>query len=295
MLISLAVRRIKPLVLVLGLLAPSWGIMAEAPGPATQAPALPVPPAPAPPAPDSRSLMQLGPGDSVAVQVYGQPDMGATVYVSDDGTIPMPLVGAVQVAGMSPAAAARQIEGALRTGKFLVDPHVTITVTQSRSQRVSVLGEVGTPGRYTIESNETIFDLLAQAGGTKETSADVAYLMRPDKNGNMERFEVNLKSFTREQKALPTQLLQGGDSVYVPRAEQFYIFGEVTAPNMYRIEPGMTVIQAIARAGGITARGSKSRLEIKRKGADGREVTIKAKGSDPVQANDVIRVKESIF
>ncbi|HLQ14076.1 MAG TPA: SLBB domain-containing protein [Steroidobacteraceae bacterium] len=295
MLIGLAIRRSTPWVLALGLLAPPWGIAAGAPKPATQAPAPPGPAATTPPSLENRSLMQLGPGDSVAVQVYGQPDMGATVYVSDDGTIPMPLAGAVQVAGMSPAEAARQIEGALRSGKFLVDPHVTITVTQSRSQRVSVLGEVGTPGRYTIESNETIFDLLAQAGGTKETSADVAYLMRTDKNGTVERFEVNLKPLTGGQKPLPTRSLQGGDSVYVPRAEQFYIFGEVTTPNMYRIEPGMTVLQAIARAGGITPRGSKSRLEIKRKGADGKEVTIKARGDDPVKADDVIRVKESIF
>src|SRR5258706_5373627 len=160
MLIGLAIRTSSALLFALGLLAPCWGIAAGAPRPAPPAAGQAGPAATAPPSLENRSLMQLGPGDSVAVQVYGQPDMGATVYVSDDGTIPMPLVGAVQVAGISPADAARQIEGALRSGKFLVDPHVTITVTQSRSQRVSVLGEVGTPGRYTIESNDTIFDLI---------------------------------------------------------------------------------------------------------------------------------------
>ena len=240
-------------------------------------------------------LLQLGPGDSVAVQVYGQPDMSATVYISDDGTIPVPLVGAVQVGGQSPAEAARKIEAAFRDGKFLVDPHVTIIVTQSRSQRISVLGEVGTPGRYAIESNETIFDVLAQAGGAKETAADIVYLLRPGKDGQIERIEINLKGLNSEQKMLPTQALQGGDSIFVPRAQQYYIFGEVTAPNMYRIEPGMTVIQAIARAGGVTARGSRNRVEIKRKGPDGKEVTFKARAGDAVQADDVVRVKESIF
>ncbi|MDE2252635.1 MAG: SLBB domain-containing protein [Gammaproteobacteria bacterium] len=248
-----------------------------------------------PAGPGAPRILQLGPGDSVAIQVYGQPDMSSTVYISDDGTVPVPLAGAVQVGGLSPAEAARKIEAAFRDGKFLVDPHVTITVTQSRSQRVSVLGEVGTPGRYAIESNETIFDVLAQAGGAKETAADVVYLLRPDKNGQIERIAVNLKGLTDAQRSMPTQVLQGGDSVFVPRAEQFYIFGEVNAPNMYRIEPGMTVTQAIARAGGVTARGSRKRVEIRRKGPDGREQTFSAKPDEPVHANDVLRVKESIF
>jgi polysaccharide biosynthesis/export protein len=245
--------------------------------------------------PGAPRLLQLGPGDSVAIQVYGQPDMNATVYVADDGTIPVPLVGAVQISGLSPAEAAHKIEAAFRDGKFLVDPHVTITVTQSRSQRISVLGEVGTPGRYSIESNETIFDVLAQAGGAKETAADVVFLLRPDRSGQIERIPINLKGLTDNQRVMPTPPLRGGDSILVPRAEQFYIFGEVAAPNMYRIEPGMTVTQAIARAGGVTARGSRKRIEIKRKGPDGRELSFSARPDEPVQANDVLRVKESIF
>jgi len=245
--------------------------------------------------PGAPRLLQLGAGDSVAIQVYGQPDMNATVYISDDGTIPVPLVGAVQVGGLSPAEAARKVEAAFRDGKFLVDPHVTIIVTQSRSQRISVLGEVGTPGRYSIESNETIFNVLAQAGGAKETAADVVFLLRPDKNGQIERIPINLKGLTDNRRVIPTQPLQGGDSIFVPRAEQFYIFGEVAAPNMYRIEPGMTVTQAIARAGGVTARGSRKRVEVKRKGPDGSEHAFSARPDEPVQANDVLRVKESIF
>lgn len=274
--------------------------LAQDPAPPLPATALPLQeatnsPESAAAAPGARRLLQLGPGDSVAIQVYGQPDMNATVYISDDGTIPVPLVGAVQVGGLSPAEAARKVEAAFRDGNYLVDPHVTIIVAQSRSQRISVLGEVGTPGRYSIESNETIFDVLAQAGGAKETAADVVFLLRPDKNGQIERIPINLKGLTDNQRAMPSQLLRGGDSVFVPRAEQFYILGEVAAPNMYRIEPGMTVTQAIARAGGVTARGSRKRVEIKRKGPDGGELTFKARPDEPVKANDVLRVKESIF
>ena len=253
------------------------------------------PPASADSAADTRPLLQLGAGDSVAITVYGQPDMGETVYVSDDGSIPVALVGAVQVAGLSPAQASLRIEKALRDGKFLVNPHVTLIVTQSRSQRVSVLGQVGTPGRYPIESNTSIFDLLAQAGGVKEDGADVVFLLRPDKDGKETRYPINLKQMVNGDRPAQTERLKGGDSVFVPRAEQFYIYGEVAAPGKYKVEPGMTIIQAIARAGGVTLRGSERRVEVKRHKPDGSYVTSKAKLGEAVQTDDVIRVKESIF
>ena len=154
----------------------------------------------APPPPDKPAvkapLLQLGPGDSVSVQVYGQPDLSTTVYVGDDGTVSVPLAGNIQVAGLSPAQASSRIEAALKSGKILVDPHVTLTVTQTRSQRVSVLGQVGAPGRYAVESNTTIFDLLAQAGGITATGSDIVYIIRLDKDGKEVRFPVDLKRGT---------------------------------------------------------------------------------------------------
>jgi polysaccharide export outer membrane protein len=272
------------------------GLFGSGSSPAAQTPAQPTARAPAADALAAKApLLQLGPGDSVSIQVYGQPDMSATVYVSDDGTIPVPLVGAVQVGGLSPSAASGRIETALRNGNFLVDPHVTLTVVQSRSQRVSVLGAVGTPGRYPIESNTSIFDLLAQAGGVSESGSDIVYLLRQDKDGKEVRYPIDLKGLADSQRAIPTQTLKGGDTVFVPKAQQFSIYGEVTAPGRYRVEPGMTVIEAIARAGGITQRGSQRRVEIKRKLPDGSYSNVKAKFGDAVQPDDVIHVKESIF
>ena len=240
-------------------------------------------------------LLQLGPGDSVSVQVYGQPDMNSTVYVSDDGSIPIALVGSVPVAGLSPSEAGTRIEKALRDGKYLIDPHVTLTVTESRSQRVAVLGQVGHPGRYAIQSNTSIFDLLAEAGGITETGGDMVYILRPDKDGNITRFPISLKSVSDGSKTDSQPALKGRDSVFVPLAPQLYIYGEVMSPGKFKVEPGMTVIQAIARAGGITQRGSQNRVVIKRRKADGTYDTTSAKLSDLVQADDVIRVKESIF
>jgi polysaccharide export outer membrane protein len=240
-------------------------------------------------------IIQLGPGDSVSMQVYGQPDMTTTVYVSDDGTLPVPLAGAVPVNGLSPSDASHRIESALKNGGFLVDPHVSLTVVESRSQRVSVLGQVGKPGMYPIQSNTTIFDLLAQAGGELDTGADVVYLLRADTSGQVQRDPISLRGLNEGSQSIPTRGLRGGDSIFVPRAEQFYIYGEVTAPNKYRVEPDMTVIQAIARAGGVSPRGSERRVDIKRMTPDGKYVTLKAKLNDLVKPDDVIHVKESIF
>ncbi len=244
---------------------------------------------------DPSGLIQLGPGDSVKVEVYGQPDMTSTMYVGDDGKINIPLAGGVAVNGMSPVDAGKAVEKALKTGGFLNDPHVTVSLMLSRSQRVAVLGKVHTPGRYTIDPKTTLFDLLAQAGGQADDAADFVYVLRPDGEGAVRRFTVKLGGLSSATDTVTVERLQGGDTVIVPRAEQFYIYGEVTSGAMYRLEEGMTVLEAIARAGGITQRGSEHRIEIKRTGKDGRYQIFHAKLNDKIQPDDVIRVKESIF
>lgn len=243
----------------------------------------------------SDPLLKLGPGDAVAVQVFGRPEFNTTAYVAEDLTIAVPLAGAVAVGGLSPADAAQQVATALREGQFLVDPQVSITLVNFRSQQISVLGEVRQPGRFPIESKTTVLDVLALAGGIAETGSDVVYLIRQDENGQLARYSIDLKTLTGGDPSSATFPLQGGDSLVVPRAEQFYVYGEVNTPNMYRLEPNTTVVQAITRSGGLTPRGSDSRIEIRRKGADGKYRSFKAELTDVVQANDVIRVKERIF
>lgn len=243
---------------------------------------------------DDDPLLKLGPGDLVAVQVFGRPEMSTSAYVADNGNITVPLVGAVKVAGMSPDEASKAVASALKKGQFLINPQVNMTLQQYKSQQVSVLGEVKTPGRYPLESRTGLFDLLAQAGGLNQDASPTGYLLRKNKGGATERIAVDLKNLTAENQD-QLQRLKGGDSLYIPKSAQFYIYGEVRAPNRYRLEPGMIVLQALALGGGITDRGSESRIQIKRKLADGTFKTISAKPADAVQADDVIRVKERIF
>lgn len=243
---------------------------------------------------DQPHAITLGPGDSVSIQIFGQPDATNT-RVGDDGAISVPLVGDVQVEGMSPVDAAKRVGKALKDGGYFVDPRVTIVVSQARNQLVSVIGEVQTVGRYPVNPRTTILELLAQAGGVKDSASEVGYVLRSDENGHVSRYPVKLNGLTELKDALPTATLLAGDTLVVPRVENVYITGEVTNPGRYHIEPGMTVIQAIARAGGITERGSEHRIQLKRLTKNGDYQAMSVKPGDPIQADDIIRVKESIF
>lgn len=240
-------------------------------------------------------ILTLQPGDAVALLVFGRPELTMTTAVADDGTLAVPLVGNVPVAGLSPARAGQRVAAAFRQGRFLLDPQVTLSLAGSRGNQVSVLGAVRTPGRFAIEPRTTVLDMLALAGGITEYGSAMVVLLRPDKTGRVTRHVIDLKGLSQGRMAVPALALRGGDSLFVPPAEQFYILGEVKAPNMYRLEPGMTVVQAISRGGGITPRGSTSRIEIKRRLPDGSYATGSARLGDALQADDVIQIKERLF
>lgn len=240
-------------------------------------------------------MLKLGVGDQVNLQVFGRPEFNTTTYVADDGTINVPLVGAVEVVGKSPAGAANIVAKALKAGQFLLNPQVSIVLPAFKSQQVSVLGDVRNPGRYPLESKTTLLDLLAQAGGIAETGASTIYLLRAGPDGKPLRQAVDLRGLANGRGEVPDVRIRSGDSVYVPRAEQFYVYGEVQNPNAYRLDPNTTVLQAISRSGGLTPRGSDSRIVIKRRGKNGKYQTFDADLTDLVQADDVIRVKERIF
>jgi polysaccharide biosynthesis/export protein len=125
-------------------------------------------------------------------------------------------------------------------------------------------------------------------------------VFRPDGQGAITRITVKLGGVLGANAGdtgdtMTLERLQSGDTLIVPRAEQFYIYGEVTTPAKYRLDAGMTVLEALARAGGITPRGSERRIDIKRPTRDGRYQVFHAKLNEKIQPDDVIYVKESIF
>ena len=237
----------------------------------------------------------LSAGDAIRVQVFQNPDLTLDTRVPESGVISYPLIGAVKVGGVSIAAAERKIADALKAGGYLQRPQVTILLTQLRGAQVSVLGQVGRPGRFVLEtSNTRLSDMLATAGGVAPTGDDVVTITGT-REGKPFRKTVDLPAMFLNTSNADDIVLQGGDIVFVDRAPMFYIYGEANRPGAFRIERGMTVMQALAQGGGPTPRGSQDRLVLHRRQADGSVIESKPALTDRVQANDVIYVRASIF
>ena len=237
---------------------------------------------------------QLGAGDAIHIQVFQNPDLTIDTRVSENGTITYPLIGELTIGALPIAAAEKKIADALEKGGFLQKPQVNITLVQVRGNQVSVLGQVGRPGRFPLETaNTRLTDMLALAGGAVPGGDDVA-IINGSRNGQPFHKLVDIPSIFLQGNVTDDIVLQGGDVVYVHRAPVFYIYGEAQRPGAYRVERGMTIMQALAQGGGPTQRGSEKRLRLHRK-VNGEMQETEPKLTDSVQADDVIYIRESIF
>ena len=236
----------------------------------------------------------LGPGDVLRIQVFQNPDLTTETRVSETGLITYPLIGNVEVGGLSIADAEKKVAAALKNGGFVRQPQVNIIVLQMRGNQVSVLGQVNRPGRFPLETLSRVSDMLAMAGGSTPTGDDSAILIGM-RDGKPFRKVIDIPGLYLGEKSDEDIVLSGGDVIYVHRAPVFYIYGEAQRPGAYRIERGMTVMQALAQGGGHTVRGSEWRLRLHRKNPDGVVEKLSPDMADLVEPNDIIYVRESIF
>ena len=237
----------------------------------------------------------LGEGDSIRITVFQNPDLTTETRISERGTISFPLVGEISLAGLTPVGAEARIAEHLIKGKFVLKPQVSLNVVRVRSRQVSVLGQVARPGRYPLDdTSSNLTDILALAGGVSPTGDDSVTVM-VTRNGKTSKLEINVPTMYRTGDLSRNLELQNGDTIFVQRAPVFYIYGEVQRAGVYRLEPVMTVMQALSVGGGVTPRGTDRGLKIRRKTADGKFQAIDAHLTDAVQPDDVIYVRESLF
>lgn len=236
----------------------------------------------------------LGPGDRIRVAVFQTPELTTETRLSERGTVVLPLLGELELAGLSPARAGERIAERLKRGGFIVNPQVTVAVLEVRSRQVTVLGQVNKPGKVPLHgSSYRLTDILALAGGVSAGGADsVTVLVR---RSDLQKREVDLAAMIRNGSLSDNLEIESGDVIFVQRAPMFYIYGEVQRAGAYRLEPNMAVMHALAIGGGITPRGTERGLKIRRRGADGRIVSLNARPDDRVLADDVIYVRESLF
>jgi polysaccharide export outer membrane protein len=232
----------------------------------------------------------------VKITVYQNPDLTVdSARISETNQINFPLVGNVVIGGLTPTAAEQKIAKLLRDGGFVLRPQVTIQVGQIRSAVISILGQVGKPGRYPIETvGAKVSEMIAAAGGVVPGGADVVTLVGT-RNGKPIKLDIDLPAILQSGKAELDLEVQNGDVIYADRAPTAYIYGEVQRPGQFKLERGMTLMQALAQAGGLTARGTQRGIKVHRRDANGAVEIISLDLNDPVARDDVIYVKESLF
>jgi polysaccharide export outer membrane protein len=237
----------------------------------------------------------LGPGDILRISVFKNPDLSLDARVSEAGAIAYPLVGSVPVSGLTLPAAERKIGQMLKDGGFVLNPQVNILLTTALGNLVSVIGEVNTPGRYSLETaGGHLSGMLAAAGGIGQNGGDFV-IVTGTRGGKPFRREIDIVKMYSSGNTADDVDLFGGDTLFVNRAPMFYIYGQVQKPGQVRLERGMTVMQALASGGGVTGKGTSRGIVRHRRDATGK---VKEEGvslDDDVHDQDVIYVKESLF
>jgi len=179
----------------------------------------------------NRNDYTLGPGDVLRIQVFQSADLTVEARISESGVISYPLLGVVKLAGLSPQQAETLISNRLKEGKFLQNPQVTLNVLQFRSQQVSVLGNVARPGRYPLETTGMrLSEILSVAGGVAPTGADSVILMTT-RSGRPQRLEIDLVDMFTSGDLSKDVVLQAGDTLYVNRAPNYFVYGQVQRPG----------------------------------------------------------------
>jgi polysaccharide biosynthesis/export protein len=237
----------------------------------------------------------LGPGDTIRVTVYQNPDLTLETRLSEQGHISFPLIGLVQLGGTTIVSAQDRIGKQLRDGGFVLKPQVGVQIVQIRSAQISILGQIGRPGRFPIEAaNSKVSEMIAAAGGVVQGGGDVVTLVGT-RGGKPVKYDIDLPAIMQSGKSEQDIVVANGDILFVDRAPVVYLYGEVQRPGSIRLERGMTVVQALAQSGGLTQRGTERGMRVHRRDASGTLRVLELKMNDPILRDDVIYVRESVF
>lgn len=249
----------------------------------------------------------IGPRDLLEIKVFELPELNQTVRVAEDGTVSLPLVGSVKVGGMSRIAAERKIAELLQA-RYVKNARVSVFVKEYQSNLVAVIGAVEKPGQYELLGRQSLLELISRAGGFRENAADSLFVIRNNGQGEMMSVEIDIDELIIGGNALLNIPLQPHDVINVPadKIVPVYVFGEVKNPGAIpvRKSKGITLLQAITQAGGLTEDASRSGVTVKRRDKDGKETQIRVslraviKGKKPdieLQEGDVVIVSASFF
>jgi polysaccharide export outer membrane protein len=245
--------------------------------------------------------VKIAPGDLLEITVFDVPEMTQQVRVGADGKAQLALIGDTALAGLTGQEAAETIARELRERKFLLRPQVNVLLKEFASQGVSVNGEVQHPGVYQVLGPRTLLDVISMAGGLTNV-ADTRITVKR-RGGTEQNITVKLKTDDAPASLANDVQIYPGDLVLVPRAGIVYMLGEVNRPGGFVMQDSgkITLLQALAQAGGASRTASLNRAVLLRKNAQGYvtnklHVSRMARGQDPdleLQANDIVFVPNS--
>lgn len=228
----------------------------------------------------------LGVNDEVEITVFGRADTKVTTRIAEDGTVTFPYIGTVIARGETPRSLGARIRGRLKSGGYFTNPIVNVAVKSFISNAVTVFGNVNQPGVLPLDRPLTLAMMIARAGGVRPDAATYAVLKHA---GDAEERKIRFADL--DDVTGSGLSLRPGDTVFVPPAEQLFVYGQVNMPGGFALQTGMTVRQALAKAGGPTLGGSENKVSLYRNGQRTKKVPLDEK----VQANDILRVGERLF
>jgi len=239
----------------------------------------------------------VGAQDVLTITVFGEAELSGRFTVEQDGTFTFPQIGRIKAGGATLRAVEQELKTKLADG-YLKNPQVSVTIENYRSQRILILGEVRSPGEYQLTGEMTLLSALARAGSTTPTASKEATIVRPRKNPKpgedaSEIIRVDLAELQAGNMAL-NMSLQDGDTINVLKAHSVFVAGQVKSPGAYAVDSDTTVLQVVSLAGGLTDRGSDSRIRIQRT-VNGKKVEVAVKLTDAVLPGDTIIVRERFF
>jgi polysaccharide biosynthesis/export protein len=256
----------------------------------------------APSDPQAREYV-VGAQDVLKVTVFDEPQLSGTFRVDADGSFTYPFVGRLKAVGQTLRSIEAELTARLADG-YVRKPQVAIEVEQYRSRSVFIVGEVRSPGKYPLSGEMTLMEALAQAGSTTASAGSEVLILRPDdRNGDNElnpgatpahrTTRVNIADL-QAGRLSNNVMLHEGDTVFVPKAERFFVTGYVRTPGAYTHERGMTVLQAVSLAGGLSDRGSNRGIRVIRV-INGQKAEISVKLTDVIEPNDTIVVRQRLL
>ncbi len=235
----------------------------------------------------------VGEGDVLDINVYENDDLSTTVRVSSNSTIRVPLLGEISVRKLTVSQVSAKIEKLFADG-YLVNPQVDVFISEHRSKKAIILGQIKNPGQYELRGRITFLEFISKAGGLTADAGNTAIVERTI-GKKSKQIEIDLdKLITQGDASLNIQVL-GNDNIYISKAKTYYVSGEVKKPDSYKYEKELTVIKAITKAGGFSKIAAKNKVQIIRV-VDGKKLIFKDVNMDePVLPEDVIVVPESFF